>query len=65
MLGDPDCFLGLLLITGIEQEWLAATDMLAYYNIILLVKNTIASRFSNETMSFGPQTFIVKLLINR
>ncbi len=64
MLGDPDCFLALLLITGLEQEWLTATDLLAYYTIILLVKNTIASRFPNETMSFGPQTFIVKFLIN-
>ncbi len=64
MLGDPDCFLALLIITGIEQEWLTATDLLAYYNIILLVKNTFASRFSNEAMSFGLQTFIVKLLIN-
>jgi hypothetical protein len=25
--------------------------------------HTIVSRFPNETMSFGPQTFIVKLLI--
>ncbi len=53
----------LLRVVLMKGRWQHKTRIWNYVVKICKNENSIASRFPNETMSFGPQTFIVKLLI--
>ncbi len=46
-----------------KARWQHKTRIWKYVVKICKNENSIESRFPNETMSFGPQTFIVKSLI--